>query len=175
MFMVFFALLVGSITLRESWQLTMITGSLLGILYLAYIYFFQTKEKKKIFITAIRIILILGAIMGSWVRYNRSLQSPPPKRNFIGTGIVDDTYKQGKYIFTTSQGSFILTTKNTYTIKDTLLVVGTFSSGIFSSSEPKEFLDFDYPKRLKMKGLQGLIYERSSQKIQNIPAKDKSI
>lgn len=93
----------------------------------------------------------MGAAIGSWVRYNRSLESPPPKRNFIGTGVIEDTYKQGKYIFTTAQGSFILTTKNTYAIQDALLVMGTFSSGVFASSEPKEFLDFDYPKRLKMK------------------------
>lgn len=162
-------------TLREDWQLTMITGSTLGMLYLIYIYFFQTKDKKKLFITAIRLIIIMGAAIGSWMRYDQALPSPLPNRNFIGTGIIDDTYKQGKYIFTTPQGSFILSTKNTYTIQDALLVMGTFSSGTFSSSEPKEFLDFDYPKRLKMKGLQGLIYERSSQKMQEPSLKNKPI
>ncbi|MEI7562796.1 MAG: ComEC/Rec2 family competence protein [bacterium] len=43
--------------------------------------------------------------------------------------------------------------------------MGSFSSGLMKTNETREFLDFDYPKRLKMKGLNGLIYEKYSQAI----------
>ena len=176
MFVVFFALLVGVMTLRENYLITILLGIFLGCLSLLYTYFSGTEErKKKIYTTTIWSIITIGAVIGAWVRYDLSVQSPLLSKNFIGTGSIEDTYKQGKYIFTTAQGRYILTTQNTYAIQDTLLVMGTFSSGIMPSNEPKEFLDFDYPKWLKMKGINGLIYERSSQKLQPPGNQNKSI
>ncbi|MEI7562797.1 MAG: hypothetical protein WCJ39_03670 [bacterium] len=103
MFVIFFSLLVAVMTLRENRQLTVIIGSILAMIYLVYIYFFQTKDKKKLFITAIWMIVIIGAAIGSWIRYDQSVQSPLLNSHFIGTGVIEDTYKQGKYIFTTAQ------------------------------------------------------------------------
>ncbi len=104
-------------------------------------------------------------------------------KTFIGTGVIVDISSQGKYIFEIEKKEYLLYAEKEYAIGDQLRLVGNIQNNIHSDwfsyrtistwtfAVPLFSWGFDYPKRLKMKGRQGTIYEKNSIRIDVIPAK----
>lgn len=94
----------------------------------------------------------------------------------IWTGSISDISSQGKYVFDYQNNEYLLYSKKAYSIWDKIRIVGritpptpskiegwwyrkisswTFAVALFSG-------DFDFAKRMKMKGRKGVIYETNS-------------
>lgn len=99
------------------------------------------------------------------------------KNTFIGTGIISDINNQGKYVFEVEKREYLLYSENDYAIGDRIWLVGSMDSGQIPAAKlnakyrtitswtfvvPLFSWGFDYPKRLKMKGRKGTIYEKNS-------------
>ncbi|MCX6823130.1 MAG: ComEC/Rec2 family competence protein [candidate division SR1 bacterium] len=201
MFIIFFALFIFILTVRESIWIGGIVFVVI-VISLGIFYYCKKFPNKKIFLI---VIIAFALSLGSFLRNNldtvkssgsSTLATSFSKggkdyKSFIGTGIIQDTSTAGKYIFTTSTTSYLLQSKKEHDIGEELFLVGNMGNIIpnntrnlrslkFFKSSPasaglptvapfgkedkqdQSFLSFDYPKRLKMKGLQGLIYESNS-------------
>lgn len=181
--MLFFIVLTGVMTLRENRHFTLWIG-IAGIAFWTGIVYLQWRKHQEKSVVSRRIknvvwrgVVIVLACIGAWWRYTVSLQMDlAPSKSFIGTGIIQDTARAGKYVFQTSQGTYLFSTSQDYQILDTLFVLGTFSPGQTSPSDAQqEFLTFDYAKRLKMKGYQGIIYDKHSTVISSSPNASHSL
>lgn len=164
MFITAFALFIFVFTVFEKISLGVI---ILWIILLGIVCYRRIthRDVKKYFL-----LVLLAFIISLWSFLRNTYSNSShihQSKSFIWTGIIQDTSTAWKYIFTTSAASYILQSKQTHQIGEELFLVGRRSSWAYSwSQEDQSFLAFDYPKRLKMKWLQWLIYETNSSVIQ---------
>lgn len=115
----------------------------------------------------------------TWIIYQD--MDGPQWKYFIGTWVVSDIYSYQKYVFEdNSNREYFLNSSNKYQIGDIIWLnwyvslAYTWSKNIFdidrqwqNFTQKPEFsgffnYEFNYPKRLMMKGFYGTIYEQSS-------------
>ncbi|MFA7717200.1 MAG: ComEC/Rec2 family competence protein [Candidatus Absconditabacterales bacterium] len=213
LFIIFFAAFIFVLTV---WENIWLTGIVFGSILVVLLAFVVVKNRQKLpkIVKYCRMILLLCIAfllaMGSWIAYNYShgksfenlsIQGVGIEKlkdgglkdgRFFGTGVIQDTYTQGKYIFNDGKGAYVLYTKKEYQIGDEIFLVGSsprpvkenppslraspftpLGAGLPSvakgdkntindDQEEQGFLAFDYNKRLKMKGWEGVMYEKSS-------------
>lgn len=119
--MIFFVLFIVTIAVYTAFQNMLVVSvffALIGILALVY----QLLSGKKIY-TKKTILITLLAIGGAICacatkerRYMHTEQNADSLTNYIGSGIVHDTLGEGKYIFTTSYGEYLLYSEQSYHI-----------------------------------------------------------
>ncbi len=164
MFVLFFACFIFMFTVFENIYVAI---GLLAIILLILYFIHQRKKNKNFKKICIYCSLAFVLSLWSYVFHSFSAQSKPVSTLVRWTGQIADTYTQWKYIFSNTDGSWILQSSKEYAIGDEIFLAGTIApTSKNSNTESAWFLAFDFNKWLKMKWLQGTIYETNSFPVQ---------
>ena len=180
MFVLFFAIFIFLCTVFEN-IFIVLTGFVICVLVI-----FLTKRRKYCVVCIFAFLLAIGSVFLYNFRHNQWLYGPSTSwlsTVFIGTGQILDRQWQGKYLVDDWKFTYILVSKKDYQAADKIRLVGnikmtkstfeTKSLFLLPSSTSLSWLfhyEFNYDKRLKMKWINGTVFEQNS-----IPLKDSYV
>lgn len=141
---------------------------------------FVIRRPKSIRFCILAFLLAIGAVWVYNFRYSMGSHVQTSDSVFIGTGQITTRQWQGKYLMQTWKLSYLLVSENDYPMGGEVRLAGntkmtqktflSWSMLSFPSSETLSGLfhySFNYDKRLKMKWIQGTIFEQNSIPLQN--------
>ncbi len=183
MFLLFFALFVLIFTVFEN----ILLGVIFLIVSIFFLWIYYIIRRKKIYWKLLAYIicwffLALGSFLWKEYRYYESMDSRFRGNDaIVWTGIISDIFNQWKYVFEYKNKKYLLYSKKEYRVWDEIWLVGRIQINMLwcvisnncrqlpnsLSANPLFSWWFDYPKRLKMKGRAGTIYENNSLLINN--------
>lgn len=125
----------------------------------------KPNKHRQFWLCILSFLLAISSVRLYNFRYNHTSDSSLSTKDYIGTGQISDRQWQSKYTIQNWNNTYSLISKNDYQIGDQLRLVGNIKYTKYTNNTQLSWIfhyQFNYDKRLKMKGIQGTIFEQNA-------------